>query len=914
MFRNVRNSLLAAAALAAGALVPAGFAPAFAQDIVPQENRGVPQDWSHRHVIIRNAETMKDAGGKGVVALQRWRERLKDPRFTMAVARKTIEVQSTANKMFSGQQLAFFDRFKRQPKASSLIRDWNVALGDSTAINNSGTGTGVGTAGMFPAKYTWDINATPSCANDFIVYTTGTPGRTTGTSARQIGTFTAFTDATFANVSTGNATLTITNGPNSITLRASNTASLTSNTGLNFYMGDSASSNSPAYYAYNLAAAINRNGQAVGVQASSAGGVVTIIANTAGTGGNSITIQKSASLPDTLFDLGGSSGTTATNLAGGADGGVQPTLVAYNQLYKGAAPACNATQATAGSPNIYWSYNTGTGSVAELSPALSLDGSQVAFVQRSAKGPTTSPDSLSAGQIAELVLLKWAPGSANTHAATVAPTVVTNANYRSCTAPCMTTLSLGANNQNSSPYIDYANDVIYVGDAYGRLHKFTGVFGGTPAAAGGAWPVTLSTGNMLSSPVFDSASNQVFVGSDVSERVDDTNTGTGGLFYRVAADGNTVVSSGQITAFRNNVSSENVKMTGVRDGAIVDSLAQRVYVFVESDTTTVCGGVTTCKAVYQFPVNFTGGSVGTAQQIGRGQIPGRTLPIGQFDDAYWSSTASSPTGSLYACGSVDGGNSRAPTLWRIPITNNTMGAATSLMTLTTTPAIGEVGATCSPVTLIKNGANEYLYAGVSANGNTTGCTGACIYMVQLNAPSYDATTTPAVGIDTNNRFISVSTATAVSTTEAPVLTTLTRAATFTGMTITQSAGIVSNSTDRSVQYWLRRNGADTGITCTVAAGGTTCNASGSVAYAQGDTISVRLNRNQINNDISNAVTFRVQLSGPVATAPVAGLTASGGTSGIVVDNVSTQTGASQIYYSTLARPGRAVQATQAGLQ
>lgn len=913
MFQNVRLFLFTAITLAAGVLVPAGFAPAFAQDIVPEANRGVPQDWSHRHVVIRDAETMKDAGGKGAVAFHRWKERLKDPRFTMAVARRTIEVQPTANKMYSGRQLAFFDRFKRQPKDSSLTRDWNVALGNATALTDSGTGTGVGTAGMFPAKYTWDLNATPSCTNDFIVYTTGTPGRTSGTSARQIGTFVAFTDTTFGNVNSGNATLTITNGGSSITLRASTTASPTSNTGLNFYMGDAAASNSPAYYAYNLAAAINRNGQAVGVQATSAGGVVTIIANTAGTGGNSITIQKSASLPDTLFDLGGSSGTTATNLAGGAAGGVQPTLVAYNQLYKGAAPACNATQATAGSPNIYWSYNTGTGSVAELSPALSLDGSQVAFVQRSAALSTTSSTSLSAGQIASLVLLKWAPGSANTHAATVAPTVVTNANYRSCTAPCMTTFSLGANNQNSSPYVDYANDVIYVGDAYGRLHKFTGVFGGTPAAAGGAWPVTLSTGNMLSSPVFDSASNQVFVGSDVSERVDDTDTGTGGLFYRVAADGNTVVSSGQITAYRNNVSNENVKMTGVRDGAIVDSLAQRVYVFVESDTTTVCGDVTTCKAVYQFPVNFSAASTGTAQQIGRGQIPGRTLPIGQFDDAYWSSSATSPTGSIYACGSVDGGNSRAPTLWRIPITNNIMGAATSLMTLTSAPDIGEVGATCSPVTLIKNGANEYLYAGVSANGNTTGCTGACIYMIKLQgaSPNSNTTSTPAVAVDTNNRFISVSTATAVSTTEAPVLTTRTGAAWFSGMTITQSA---TNPNNRPISYWLRKNGADTGITCTVEEFESTCTASGSVAYAAGDTISVRLNRS--GTGTSAAMTFQVQLtgSGSNLTTPAAGFGAPGGTSGIVVDNVSTQAGASQIYYSTLARPGRAVQATQAGLQ
>jgi hypothetical protein len=53
--------------------------------------------------------------------------------------------------------------------------------------------------------------------------------------------------------------------------------------------------------------------------------------------------------------------------------------------------------------------------------------------------------------------------------------------------------------------------------------------------------------------------------------------------------------------------------------------------------------------------------------------------------------------------------------------------------------------------------------------------------------------------------------------------------------------------------------------------------------------------------------------GPAVT-PAAGLAAPGGTSGIVVDNISATPGASQIYYSTLSNPGNAVQASQAGLQ
>ncbi len=47
-------------------------------------------------------------------------------------------------------------------------RDWAVSF---TGITAATTGT-VGD-GQFPAKFTFDVNAPPSCANDFVVYNTG---------------------------------------------------------------------------------------------------------------------------------------------------------------------------------------------------------------------------------------------------------------------------------------------------------------------------------------------------------------------------------------------------------------------------------------------------------------------------------------------------------------------------------------------------------------------------------------------------------------------------------------------------------------------------------------------------------------------------------------------------------------------
>ena len=48
----------------------------------------------------------------------------------------------------------------------------------------------------------------------------------------------------------------------------------------------------------------------------------------------------------------------------------------------------------------------------------------------------------------------------------------------------------GQNDTFSAPFYDYVgtDDVLYVGDDNGNLHKFTGVFAGTPAESGSPWP------------------------------------------------------------------------------------------------------------------------------------------------------------------------------------------------------------------------------------------------------------------------------------------------------------------------------------------------------------------------------------------------------------------------------------------
>ncbi len=682
---------------------------------------GAPQDWSDEHLLYPNPDTREEAARKGTLAFEQWKENDKDPRFALQVERKTRFVQASGQSPFSGQQLQWADRYRRNPPPAGLAmhRDWSHVLG--------GANRGVGKAGVFPAKFQFDIHAIPSCANDFVVYTTAASGATgSGVFASQTGNF--------QGEPIDGQAVTITNGARTLTL----SASATLNTGTNFQFGGG-----PAADATNLANAIVRNKGRVGVTASSAGAVVTVTATTQGSGGNSITLATTM----TVFNWAG------RNLAGGTGTAGQPTIAAFNRIYS----SCARTPAQA-VPATFWSYNTGNAAFTETSPVLSLDGKQVAFVQRT-------------GAVASLVLLKWSSGG--TVGAPTAPARVAAGLYRACTAPCMTVIAFSGNRNDtdSSPYVDYTNDSLYVGDSRGALHKFTGVFNGTPAEAGRPWPVAVSTGNRLSSPVYDSASNLVFVGST-------SGMTTGGQLHAVNATSGALVSSGRLA--RNSSS-------GVRDAPIVDSTAQRVYAFVGSDRSGTSAGCSRapCAAVYQFPTAFTRGSVGTKVQVGRGVASTtlRFLYAGSFDNGYYTSaTPASPSGNLYVCGSLASAAAR-PTLWRIPIAGDVMGSPVA------GPSLVGANANCSPVTEFMNGANDYIYASVTAGGNKTGCRGACVYMYNLTGLTWGA-----------------------------------------------------------------------------------------------------------------------------AAAAAAGLAAPGGTGGIVIDNLSPTPGASQVYYSTLASPGNAIQASQAALQ
>jgi hypothetical protein len=569
-----------------------------------------------------------------------------------------------------------------------------------------------------------------------------------------------------------------------------------------------------------------------------------------------------------------------TGLAGS---GTQASIVAFDNLYSG----CSADGTV---PTVYWAYNTGNtgGGTVNTSPAFSSDGTQVAFVQTDGTGDGV------------LVLLKWAALSGTLGSPVTVSQVRNSDYYPTCTTPCMTTIPLkdasGTQHpdSNSSVFYDFSDDAAYVGDDAGWLHKINPVFNGIPAEVrSSVWPVRVNTGapTALASPVFDYGSARVFV------------TDVGGFLYRVDSG---ATASGQLDF------SSAEGGAGIVQGPIVDSTAGLVYVFASSDGSGGCGGAD-CSAVYQFGVNFTGGTSGSKVTVGASTLSGSApnpLYLGAFDSTYENSANS--TGNLYVCGDTGG----APTLYQIPITAGVFGTAVA------GPELSAITTPCSPVTDLLNpnasgGRTERIFASVETNGVSSGCTNGCIFSV--NDTPWLPSTAYVVGqevLDSNLHIQVVSVAgTSGSTTPS----------------WSKTAG--GSTTDGGV-IWLDQ--ASTPVSAFTLSAWTATH-----HYAKGTEILDPAGNIELvtstTTDISGGTipTFNPTAGGTthdgtviwtnVGAIATADMAASGGTSGIIIDNTvgsGTLAGASQVYFSTLGTQtcgtsgsgGCAVQASQSALQ
>ncbi len=325
----------------------------------------------------------------------------------------------------------------------------------------------------------------------------------------------------------------------------------------------------------------------------------------------------------------------------GTTGG-QANLVAFNNLYRGPGGLCGT-----GAPSALFSYNTTTvvGGSVDTSPVLSLDGAKIAFVE------STATSSI-------FHVLTWATGAGNgtSPIASAAPGVGNTAT--------MTSLTYAAANTNtrSSPWIDYDQDVAYVGADDGRLYKITGVFNGTPTLAGAPWPVLINNNRRLTGPVLDQLTGNIFVGD------------ARGILWSVNA--NTPAT----------IRSLNVGLPGATNPAIFDP----PIVDVDNGTVFAISSNDGTSAVVVQADTATLAQLRRAR-IGQGSTGGFTTNLygGAFTNDYFNSPAS---GSLFLCGTA----AADTTPWRYSFTFT--GRIMNANPASSAPILNAIDSRCSPIT------------------------------------------------------------------------------------------------------------------------------------------------------------------------------------------------------------------------
>jgi hypothetical protein len=699
------------------------------ESVTHQSFPGVTSDWSSSHLVY----SAPAPGSNAEDAVQ------KDPRYWLQQIRRSMQATGALDATDSVAGLsAKKSKKSKNDQKSSMKGLWSVNLGSGATVGDE----------MFPATFT--AGTSPSCTNDFVVYNTSLTG-SSAVAATGTGTFSINTSVAGDTVTINGVTLTAT-GVGTDTINAEpGVESTTAIDGVTYIWHSLGAcltapcvvrTGSTTTDASNLTAAINNTCSSIaqclvlsanpGATATTNGSIVVVTNTTGGsiswsatmpnqtlsppssitaasnTGSNfalsantttaaanlatainnnpttDVTATSSAGMVDVTAITPGAAGnsiTTADTLVGfawggatlaGGSGGAAAAVVGFNNIY---STTCSGTV-----PNTNWAFSTG-GQVV-TSPVMSANGQKIAYVQ-------------TVGGVANLVVLTWAAGSGTI----TAPTSLTsNGSYPSCTAPCMISIpfSGGANDTNSSPYYitdGGSEDTLFVGDDSGKLHMFTSVFTGIPTEdTTSPWPVTVASGTPMSSPVADGNTFIVFVGD------------AAGNIHAVSLAGvvTTAALGGVIT-----------------DGPLVDVTLPKVFWF-----SSIAG---TSGSPITNNVEQTSESLGSPEEITlSGDINAPytgAMHSGAFDDTYFSSPAS---GFLYIC-AVANNHQNRPSLYRIGF-----GAGGEMNTTTDSGPQPFVNANatqneCSPITEVFNGSTDYFFAGVQADGNLTGCNGACLY-------------------------------------------------------------------------------------------------------------------------------------------------------------------------------------------
>jgi hypothetical protein len=386
------------------------------------------------------------------------------------------------------------------------------------------------------------------------------------------------------------------------------------------------------------------------------------------------------------------------NAVGGA---AQANIVAFNNLYSGTAGGngiCNRTATGNDSgvaATVMWSYNVhaiAAGGAVPTSPVLSLNGAKVAFVESAAGNP------------AHFHVLAWKAGDgrvANLQNAVSPKAIIApfSATAPAAASGAATDLAFGTTTDTlSSPYIDYANDVAYVGNDIGIVYRIKNVFC-TTASCGTAAPsldtswgagtgavaiggtCTGATGK-LTAPVLNYYNFNVYVGCADGKLYSISQTGT--IKQLVVGDGVTAKAFG-----------------GIVDPPIVDGVNGFVYAVSGSASNGNNGVLVQAKADFSSSV---------AAQIGLGNQCNLHSPTP--NNAYFTNIASAAA-LMYVAGTSATGTVPPP----CSATSN--GAATVVLYAVTFGATGVMTSGVPAHSVADGGGPGYEWAPLSEFFNAT---------------------------------------------------------------------------------------------------------------------------------------------------------------------------------------------------
>jgi len=308
---------------------------------------------------------------------------------------------------------------------------------------------------------------------------------------------------------------------------------------------------------------------------------------------------------------------------------------------------------------------------------MSLDGNKLAFVESSATGSA-------------IHILKFGTtgdnGGLNPNNKSVIDPVVPGTGNN---ATMLTISYTTKNNTRSSPWVDYSGDTLYVGDDNGTVYKVTGVFKGTPTLVStGGWPVTITGGGILTGPVLDPSSGNLFIG-DSRGFLHSFNAATPGTVKNLAVGNATKLGANML------------------DAPIVDPNGSVYAISSNNGTSAVMVQADTSTLTAKATVN-----------IGRGSTAGTSINLydGDFDNAFYTSQN---TGHFLVCGT--GTNTNAPFRYRLPVVGGLITTDNAPVQISTSTS-----ARCGPITNFFNpnigAGTDYFFWGVTNNCvGTAGC-------------------------------------------------------------------------------------------------------------------------------------------------------------------------------------------------